>query len=108
MSASITFHHPALTNIAWGEFQSLSPHLRLKWLLMTDRAKHAGSEPELSDKKHVAKLCQITFRKALIERDLHCETLKDTTESPEIAESQRQKAGSSLGFLTLTELLIFS
>ena len=76
---------------------------------MTDRAKHARSEPELSGKKHVAKLCQITFRKALIERDLHCKTLRDThTETPETTELHRQKAGNSLGFLTLTELLIFS
>lgn len=77
---------------------------------MTDRAKHARSEPELSGKKHVAELCQITFRKALIERDLHCKMLKDThtRKPPKTTELHRQKAGNSLGFLTLAELLIFS
>lgn len=66
---------------------------------MTDRAKHAHSEPELSGKKHVAKLCQITFRKALIERDLHCKMLKDTlTETLKPTKLQRQEAGSSRPF----------
>lgn len=64
---------------SWGVgLHSLYPHLRLKWVLMTDRAKHARSEPELSGKKHVVKLCQITFRKGLIETDLHCKMLKET------------------------------